>query len=83
MRHLWKNLKNSWEEYSNVEGWFIKSSIDNYIAIAFFIWVILVIIFTFIGCTTLKHEPSCICDCIDNLSHFECGGKHYYEEVEF
>jgi hypothetical protein len=46
MRHLWKNLKNSWKEYSSVEGWFIESKIDNYIAIAFFIWVILIILLT-------------------------------------
>ncbi len=32
MKKKWNNLKNSWEEYDRVEGWFQRSKIDDKIA---------------------------------------------------
>jgi hypothetical protein len=34
------------------------------------------------GCTSVRHEPRCECDCKSNNSHFECGGIHSYQKVE-
>jgi hypothetical protein len=79
---MWNNLKNSWEEYDRVEGWFSRSNIDNIIGWILFLWITAVLFSMLVGCATMRHEPSCICDCNSTSSHFECSGIHYHEKLE-
>ena len=49
----------------------------------FTLWFIITMqLLTFAACTTMSHEPECVCDCKKNNAHFECGGMSQYESVE-
>ena len=49
----------------------------------FTLWFIITMqLLTFTACTTMSHEPECVCDCKKNNAHFECGGIHYYQNME-
>ena len=44
--------------------------------------VLIAIVLMLSGCTTMSHEPECVCDCNATSSHFECGGVHYYKNTD-
>ena len=56
----------------------LEKVIFAFIAVAAIIAVMLVTQ----GCTTLTHNPECVCECTDTKAHFECGGNLHHEEVE-
>ena len=82
IRHKWLNLKNSWDNKKRLDDIFDKTFIDEATIVILVAWMLVVMIVLFNGCTTMKHEPSCICECNATSSYFECGGNLHHEEIE-